>query len=259
MISKEELLEIAKLMGLRPWQQEKHYLQHLALDIMAEEPLVFKGGTYLWFSHGLDRFSEDLDFTASENLTHNIAERVSRGLGLFGVENAIKPIKDNEAAVSFRISAKGPLNTAKIDECVIYVEISKRERILEKPLPIKLDYPAYSLPIKTIPGMALEEVAAEKVRAIFTRKKARDMHDLNYLVTKKGVRFDKGMVNSKLRYYRFEFSTDLFLKNISAMRGYYSRELKSLVFGELPRFDDVKGNLADWVSDKGSDNLPRAH
>lgn len=82
-------------------------VQYLALNGIAEEPLVFKGGTYLWFAHGLDRFSEDLDFTASEPLPSNIAEKVSTNLGLFGVENQIKHITNNETTLSFRISAKG--------------------------------------------------------------------------------------------------------------------------------------------------------
>lgn len=186
MINKNELIDIARLMGMKPWQQEKHYIQYLALNSIAEEPLVFKGGTYLWFTQGLDRFSEDLDFTASEHLVHDVAEKVSKNLTLFGVENNIKRITDNETTLSFRISAKGPLNTAKLDECIVYVEISKRERISDKTIPMKLDYTPYSLPIKTIPGMALEEVGAEKVRAILTRNKARDLYDLHYLITKKG-------------------------------------------------------------------------
>ncbi len=174
MISKSELLEIAKLMGMKPWQQEKHYVQYLVLTGIAEEPLVFKGGTYLWLAHGLQRFSEDLDFTASEVLTHDVAQKVSRNLELFGVENTIKPIKNNGTTLSFRISAKGPLSTSKIDECVVYVEISKREQVLGKPLPVKLDYPPYVLPLKMIPGMTLDEVGAEKVRAILTRQKGRE-------------------------------------------------------------------------------------
>ncbi len=248
MISKNELLEIAKLMLMRPWQQEKHYLQYLTLNSIAEEPLVFKGGTYLWLTQGLDRFSEDLDFTASERLSHDIAEKVSRNLGLFGVENKTKPITNNETSLSFRISAKGPLNTAKIDECIVYVEVSKREPILKKTLPVKLDYPPYSLPIKTISGMALEEVGAEKVRAILTRQKARDIYDLNYLIAKKRIRFDEELINSKLKYYKMEFSTGLFIKSVAAKRGYYGRELKGLVFGELPKFEEVKKNIADWIN-----------
>ncbi len=247
MINKDELIEIAKLMGMSPWQQEKHYIQYLALNSIAEETLVFKGGTYLWFTQGLGRFSEDLDFTTSEPLLHDVADRVSRSLALFGVENKIKPITNNETTLSFRISAKGPLNTAKIDECVVYVEISKREHVLRRTLPVKLDYPSYSLPIKTIAGMALDEVGAEKIRAILTREKARDVYDLQYLITKRKIKFEEDLINFKLEYYKMKFSAALFLKSVSEHRSYYNRELKSLVFGELPRFDEIKDTMSDWI------------
>ena len=248
MIGKSELIGIAKLMGMSPWQQEKHYIQHIALNGIAEEPLIFKGGTYLWFAHGLSRFSEDLDFTASEKISSSIAESVSDNLGLFGVENQIKYITNNETTLSFRISAKGPLNTAKIDECIVYIEISKREQILKKVLPVRLDYPSYSLPIKTISGMSLEEVGAEKVRAILTRQKARDIYDLHYLISKKQIKFDENLTNSKLQYYNMKFSASLFIKSVTDKQGYYVRELKGLVFGELPQFSEIKKCLSDWIS-----------
>ncbi len=247
MMDKDGLTEIAKLMGMKPWQQEKHYIQYIVLNSIAEEPLVFKGGTYLWFTQGLARFSDDLDFTASEPLSHDVADRVSRNLALFGVENKIKPITNNETALSFRISAKGPLNTAKIDECIIYVEISKREQVLRKTLPMKLDYPPYLLPIKTIAGMALDEVGVEKVRAIFAREKARDVYDLQYLITKKRIKFEEGLINSKLEYYKMKFSPELFLKKVSGHQSYYNRELRGIVFGRLPKFDEIKDTISDWA------------
>ena len=248
MISKSELISIAKLMGMSPWQQEKHYIQHIALNSIAEEPLVFKGGTYLWFAHGLNRFSEDLDFTASEQIPSDIAEKVSDNLGLFGVENQVRYITNSETTLSFRINAKGPLNTAKIDECIVYIEISKREQILKKTLPVKLDYSAYSLPIKTISGMALEEVGAEKIRAILTRQKARDIYDLYYLISRKQIQFDENLTNSKLEYYNMKFSAIQFLKSVTDKQDRYVRELKGLVFGELPHFGETKKGLSDWIS-----------
>ncbi|MDO8537996.1 MAG: nucleotidyl transferase AbiEii/AbiGii toxin family protein [archaeon] len=247
MIEKKELLELAKLNGLKPWQQEKHYIQAIILEILAEQPLVFKGGTYLWFFHGLPRFSEDLDFTAKEKLQENIFESVKRSLELFGVENSVKKISDNETTLSFRISAKGPLNTASIDECRVYVEISKREKILKKPLSIKLDFPAYNLPTKRIPGMDLEEVAAEKIRAIMTRDKARDIFDLQYLIEKKSVAFNKELADKKLAFYGTNFSTQEFAQKIRQEQPFFEKELKNLVFTELPNFKQAMYIIQKWV------------
>lgn len=95
--------------------------------------------------------------------------------------------------------------------------------------------------------MALDEVGAEKVRAIITREKARDVYDLQYLITKRRIKFEEDLINSKLGYYKIKFSPDSFLKNVSVHQNYYNRELKGLVFGELPGFDEIKDTISDWI------------
>lgn len=247
MIGEKELLEIAKLNGLKGWQQEKHYVQAVVLGVLAEQPLVFKGGTYLWFFHGLARFSEDLDFTAGEELPKNLAESVSASLELFGVENKNKAITDNETTLSFRISAKGPLNTVEIDECRVYVEISKRESVVEKPVSLRLDFPAYSLPVKRVAGMNLDEVGAEKIRAIMTREKPRDLFDLYYLVEKKQINFNEGLTAKKLAYYGKGFSKQEFLEKARQKQPYFEKELKNMVFDELPNFGEIIQKLQNWA------------
>ncbi len=250
MIDKKELLELAKLNGLKPWQQEKHYVQAVILGILAEQPIVFKGGTYLWFFHGLQRFSEDLDFTAKEKIRENLPALVSKSLELFGIQNTSKIISDNETTLSFRISAKGPLNTAPIDECRVYVEISQREKISSKALPLKLDFPAYDLPTKRIPGMQLEEVAAEKIRAIMTRDKARDVFDLQYLIEKKSVAFNLALADKKLAFYGTKFSIKEFLEKTRQKQAFFEKELKNIVFSELPPFRQAMRSIQKWVQQK---------
>ena len=247
MIEKKELMEIARIKGLKPWQQEKHYLQAVILEVLAEQPLVFKGGTYLWFFHSLPRFSEDLDFTAKETLPKNLAETVSRSLELFGIQNTNKIISNNETTLSFRISAKGPLNTKQIDECRVYVEISKREKIEEKILPIKLDFPEYNLSTKRASGMNLNEIAAEKIRAILTRKKARDLYDLHYLIEKKQVSFNQKLADKKLAFCNKKFSKKEFLDKAKEKKDYFEKELKNIVFDELPEFNQTIKKIKNWI------------
>lgn len=247
MIEKKELLGFAKLNGLKPWQQEKHYIQAVVLEILAEQPIVFKGGTYLWFFHGLPRFSEDLDFTAKEKLSESLVQTVSKSLELFGIQNTEKTIASNETTLSFRINAKGPLNTGPMDECRVYVEISKREKIIKKTVSVRLDFPAYNLPTKRIPGMSLQEVAAEKIRAILARNKARDVFDLHYLIEKKGVVFDEELANKKLEWYGTVFSAKEFLKKTRQKKAFFEKELKNLVFSELPSFHQAIQAIQKWV------------
>ncbi|MFH1695739.1 MAG: nucleotidyl transferase AbiEii/AbiGii toxin family protein [Candidatus Micrarchaeota archaeon] len=247
MIEKKELMEIARIKGLKPWQQEKHYLQAVILEVLAEQPLVFKGGTYLWFFHSLPRFSEDLDFTAKEIMPKNLAETVSKSLELFGIQNTNKIISNNKTTLSFRISAKGPLNTKQIDECRVYVEISKREKIEEKILPIKLDFPEYNLSTKRASGMNLNEIAAEKIRAILTRKKARDLYDLHYLIEKKQVSFNQKLADKKLAFCNKKFSKKEFLDKAKEKKDYFEKELKNIVFDELPEFNQTIKKIKNWI------------
>ncbi len=250
MIDKEKLMGIAKLYNIKPWQQEKHYAQFLILVTLSEHPLVFKGGTYLWFFHNLNRYSEDVDLTATGELPEDLDKKVSEGLASFGVENKVKRISNSQRDFSFRISAKGPLNTSDVDICHIYVEISKRENLLLEPLSLKLAFDAYEAPIKIINGMNLNEVAAEKIRAIIKRKKPRDAYDLFFLIKNKTIKFDIEMINKKLRYYGEIFSEKEFLDNLKKKKLDWVKELKPLIFGKLIDFDTAEATIINWIKGK---------
>ncbi|MDD5317840.1 MAG: nucleotidyl transferase AbiEii/AbiGii toxin family protein [Candidatus ainarchaeum sp.] len=247
MINRNKLAELAKLYNLRPWQQEKHYIQTLILASLAERPLVFKGGTYLWFFHGLNRFSEDLDFTATGPFPKSFAQGVSASLALFGVENTLKPISDDDRSLSFRISAKGPLNSGPRDLCHVYVEISRRERVLSPTVSITLSPDPYGTPAKILRGMSLEEVAAEKVRAILTRRKARDAFDLAYLIGRKRAAFNPEIIREKLEWYKLPFSTAALSSSLKITGKQWKKELGPIVFGKLPEFSECADQILSWA------------
>ncbi len=248
MIGAKSIREMAKVSGLRPWQQEKHYLQSVLLSSLSDLPLVFKGGTYLWFFHGLNRFSEDLNFTITGNIKKDLPEFVSKSLNLYGFSNKLKNIKNEETGISARFMINGPLNTSQGDSCVIYVEASGRETILLPKIPLKLDFPQYDLPIKNLLGMNLDEVGAEKVRAILTRKKARDIFDLYYLIGRKNIKFDVDLINQKISVNRLIFNKSLFLTNLKEREESFAREMKQIVLGELPPFEEVFKRISIWVN-----------
>lgn len=247
MIEKGVLLDLARLSGLRPWQQEKHYVQCLVLNALSDVPVAFKGGTCLWFFHGLRRFSEDLDFTAEGAIPRGLPERVSTDLVYYGVGNTIKLVNDNDTTLSFRVSAKGPLNTAEKDVCHVYVEISKRERVVGTRQAATLDVPGYRLPVRIVACMGLDELAAEKVRATMTRKKARDVYDLWFLATSTRARFDEGLINEKLHLYGKTFSHADLVEAAREKASYFERELKPIIFGALPSFEACMDGIDAWT------------
>ncbi len=240
-------MRISKVKGLRPWQMEKHYLMAIILNLLSDYNLVFKGGTYLWFFHGLPRFSEDLDFTATGRIPTDLAQKVSDGVKIYGTENELKVITDNSTTFSFRIIANGPLNTSIKDRCVVYVEISKRENVIQDRFPLKMDFPEYSIPVKRISGMNLDEVGSEKVRAILTRKKGRDIFDLYFLIDSKKILFNQDLINLKLDFYRMNFSTFLFVNEVKSRAQRFEKDLKNLVFNKLPDYESIMEKIERWI------------
>jgi predicted nucleotidyltransferase component of viral defense system len=188
-----------------------------------------------------------VDFTASGLLSKNIHQKVSRSLFLYGVENSCKIITDNDLALSFRILAKGPLNTSQKDLSSVYVDISKREEVIKKSVSCILNIPAYEIPITILKGMSIDEVCAEKVRAILTRNKSRDVFDIHYLISRYGTKFDVELVNKKLEFYNIKFDKNDFLNRIYARKNSFQNELRGFVSGELPYYDDVIHVIEDWT------------
>ena len=208
---------------------------------------MFKGGTYLWFFHGLRRFSEDLDFTSMGEPDRGIFEEVPKGLRLVGIENEARIESDDDKSFSFKIMAHGPLYKNENSRCVVYVEISKREKAILKTTPVTLSLPEYQLPVRILTGMNLEEVAAEKVRAIESREKARDVYDLYYLIKEKGVKFNRDAVNAKLSHIKRSYSKGAFKRSLNAKNAIFEKELENLVFGPLPKFGEVKKAIEEWA------------
>jgi predicted nucleotidyltransferase component of viral defense system len=250
-ITKKELEAIAKLFGRKPWQQEKHYIQTLILIALADEPLVFIGGTYLWFFHGLDRFSEDLDFTINGTISPNLLENVSQSLQYLGVVNKVKLAQPAHDTYSFRVSAEGPLHSSPNDLCYVYVDISQREKVILKPIPCTLHTNPYLTPIKTISGMDLSEIASEKIRAIMSREKARDIYDLFYLF-QQGAKPTIEMIEEKLSYYNLPYTQSAWDDAISKKESLWVKELQPFVQNKLMSFESA----VESINKKLLDTIP---
>jgi predicted nucleotidyltransferase component of viral defense system len=250
MIDRETLIRIAKFTGMKPFQQEKNYIQLLILKSIysfVSRELVFKGGIALSLFYSLNRFSEDLDFTLKENFDiKNLMNEISKDLEAFGVRNNVRILEDNPTSFSFRIGAEGPLFTKEIERCFVRVEISKREEVV-KDVEVKEVKPIYAdiSPFLVI-VMNAEEILAEKVRALLHRAKARDLYDLWFLL-QKGVKFDVNLANKKLSYYDKKFDKEEFVKKIDSLEKSWTIELKPVVIGSLPDFLTAKKFVIEQI------------
>jgi len=242
MLGEDELLALARARRIRPYQEELRYLQALILYSLSDSPLVAKGGTYLWMFHGLNRFSQDLDYTSIGGLPQNLPRKVEETLMLFGVEGKGEVLKSDEFTFTFRLKLRGPLYHGEKDLRFVRVEVSLREKV-KSIIPVRLEEFHYGIPLTYLRGMGLEEVLTEKIRAFLVRGEVKDLYDLWFLI-KKGIKLDSGLLKEKLSFYGMKLELNDFLEKVEGMR-YAWRGLEPMVFGLLPPFDEVLSVLRD--------------
>ncbi|TRZ54802.1 nucleotidyl transferase AbiEii/AbiGii toxin family protein [archaeon] len=263
MIRKDELAKAADSKRLSMENAEKDYFLDLLLFSIYDEfgdILVLKGGTSLYKIYNLNRFSEDLDFTLNRRRfdADKFVKKISASIRLLEIESkAVVERYRNE--INIRMSLKGPLYDGsarktfsfsaepktrsvfvpKESLCLISLNISLRERVA-KEAKKEMIIPHYrEIPSFEVFAMDQQEIFAEKIRAIFTRNKPRDVYDLWFLL-KKGIKPDAGLINKKLRICRIKFSKNRLAKTMEEKREFWKGDLKGLIIGELPDFEKIK-------------------
>ena len=248
MIAKEEIQRLAKANHLLPFQQEKHYVQTAVLyaiyRYLASE-LVFKGGTALFFFYGLDRFSEDLDFTKTGAVDYRLfLSSISRTLATLGIRHEAKE-KRSLAGKKIKIKARGPLYRGELSECIVDLDISGRNDLVLKPNLIEV-VPAYDdIRPFSVPVMKKAEIASEKVRALMKRSRARDLYDLAFLI-KKGTDVDMALADKKMEYYGERFGEARLRQNITRLEPIWESELRGLL-GKVPPFRETADCVLDAI------------
>ena len=246
-MSREELLSYKKKKGLDLGQLEKDYLLELTLLLLSRETgneLIFKGGTCLYKFHGLNRFSEDLDFSAMGKLdTENLFHRLLHGLLDFGVRANLKTVREPYDTVLATLRMEGPLfNGNSMTLATVRIDINKKSKVLFPPISPTF-YSSYReiTPFQVL-CMDPVEIVAEKIRAIVQRDKARDVYDLWFLL-QKGIQLDLKLIQKKMEYYGTSFAKSVFISRLEHKRPDWENDLKRLVFGPLPDFGKVRGDI----------------
>lgn len=254
MITRKELEAAGRMLGFNAYQAEKDYLQHAflaALYAVSANEFVFKGGTALQKVFGLDRFSEDLDFTFAGK-TEDTVGLVEKAVGEFNsfTEAKISKKKEQAGSSSFSLKAKGPLyDGSEISVQTILMEISMREKVLKTPSAKRVVPPYADLRPYVALCMDLDELLAEKTRAIMTRDKARDVYDAWFLLRKNAV-FSKDNVDAKLAYYGKKFEFADFEKAVKNKERIWDVELKVLL-KNVPSFGKTSGELLRALKENG--------
>jgi predicted nucleotidyltransferase component of viral defense system len=196
---------------------EKDYAITNLLSVIPHFPklnsMVFKGGTAIkkiYFE--LFRFSEDLDFTCSEDISEEFVSFIEKRMKTVDVkftEIAEKERKDK----SFRFKAKyTQINGVTAS---LRLDLSLRDDVLNGYVPKPVLHFYDNLPNSfNVPTMSLEEIMAEKIRAIIYAKHPRHLHDVWYL-NEQNVSLDPDLVRTKIKtVYDDEFNLDKFRNSI---------------------------------------------
>lgn len=248
MIGKDELKSIAEMKRLSIQSAEKDYLLELLLSCIYGEfgnMLVLKGGTCLYKVYNLNRFSEDLDFTLNKRRFNvdKFIRRILRLLSLIGADGKVMELEKHGNEINVRLQFHGPLYVGtKESLCSVSLNLSKREKLIREPRKVLL-IPTYrEIPSFDIWVMDENEIIAEKVRAIMTRNKPRDVYDLWFLL-QRGLRPDISMINRKLKIYGIKFTSERFLKSTEEKRIFWNTDMRGLVIGNLANFDEIKKEI----------------
>lgn len=189
LMNREELRKYIGITGYSLGQVEKDYFQHMILGALSRKSggeLVFKGGTALQKTGVIPRFSEDLDFTKRKEI--NLQGLIKDTLNViknYNFQTKADKIVDDERTMGFRIKIQGPLYRNRRGICTVRVEVSKREKVILDPERRELTPPYSDILPYLIYIMQKEEILSEKIRAVYTRHRARDLYDI-YKILERG-------------------------------------------------------------------------
>ncbi len=181
MLSPDAITRLSHALRTSELNVRREYVQHLFLSSLYRSPhadaLYFKGGTALRLLYRSPRFSEDLDFDASENNVRGIEDAIAAALEDMQRGGA------NVALDEVKKTSGGHLSIMRFlfgDETIpIRTEISLRKRNTRGTATLVT---SAMIPDYTLVQLAEEDLVAGKIDALLSRKKPRDFYDFYFLL-----------------------------------------------------------------------------
>lgn len=237
MISKEELDEVKTKRKTNLYYEEKEYLQYVFLNALSNfgDKFVFKGGTCLRICYGLERASEDLDFSTGLRLKEikAIINGCLKNFELLNISHSVYAEKEYLGNLRIEARFEGPLfDGNKSSTNTLKLDFNKRKvkNKVAKVIPQIFS----DVPVFTIVALDEKEILAEKIRTLINRQEPRDLYDI-WILLNKGVELDKRLLDIKLK------EENCLLKNLAIpSKQAYNRDLKELLH-YLPPYEQVKG------------------
>ena len=238
MIRLSELKKAAVKEGVPQSVLEKDLALSVALKEISASKLtkhiVFKGGTAIrkvYFKEA--RFSEDLDFTASNTNKSECIVMLRKAFDEMNIEGIeFEKIREEETSAGLKASVKfiGPLGHPQR----IRLDLSFRENLVKEPALTRI-FDSYDFGIVELPVMSLGEIFAEKIQTLGTRSAARDLYDVWFL-SEQGIEIDRQVLDKKFGFYGERFDANKAIENARHCQVSWERDLQHLL-RRLPNFD----------------------
>lgn len=228
---------------------EKDYAVTGILFLISQFPkidkMVFKGGTALKKVHFNDfRFSEDIDFTCLEDVSEELhslldSKKDSIDFTVTDIKKETTVGKSKKFTVKYNGFKNYPNN--------VRVDLSLREKVQNEPSNLEVLHNYSKIPPFSIPSMTVEEIMAEKVRAVIYSGAPRHLYDLNYLFAKQ-ISLNPELVRTKIGLYSEDFSIEKFRKSIDEMEIDWIKDLNQLLPQNPPPFNETSSNVLQKIS-----------
>ncbi len=186
----------------------KEHFQVNLLDILFNAPfeqnLVFKGGTSLRLAYGSFRFSEDLDFSITEDISFSSFQQVMQKVTTTLPGAVIKDIYDKRNTLYARVIFNVEYRPVPIG---IKIEINKKAKGFDHTIRM------ISSPFNNLSVLGrvynLESIRGDKIRIIRDRERRdpRDLFDAWFIHQKLGKEFD---ILEEYKYTRKELMDSLY-------------------------------------------------
>jgi len=276
MITKAEILELAKYYSLQATTIQKDYVIGWLLRAISNHThlskWIFKGGTCLkkcYFE--TYRFSEDLDFTVPTNQSVN-SELIEKYL-----EEIISWIEENSGltfprqdwkideytnprgntSFQVKVSYSGPIGGAPRSLPRVKFDITQDELLVDSPKLRELHHSFSDKfdPISQVLCYSIDEILAEKSRALFERKgRARDVYDVVNINRnfRKEIKpqHTKDIANAKFEFKSLSAPTVEQIMNVidqEILRANWEHQLAHQI-SDLPTVDSFINELEDSIS-----------
>ena len=235
MVGKEEIIKIARNERLPLGTIEKDFILTYILkkiyDSGLKDRLAFKGGTALHKLYLHKRMSIDLDFTELKPFSIDELKTIIENKE---ISSEIKEINKTDNSTKIVLSYFTILEYRNN----IIIDISKREK------------PALELVIRKLKShyfkeisvltFQLEELIAEKIRAIIQRNKPRDYLDIYYILGNKDINWSEviDLAKKKLKISKDKLSIERIFNNLDMVKSLWEQDLRELL-PVMPDFDKV--------------------